>query len=493
MADKVIPLKAALRVFLKSLPVGCRFNIVFFGSYYRSIWQGPVLYTRETLSEAQNRVDALVADMGGTELFGAVKGVLGVEGGVKRETELMVLTDGEVWGLEELQLYVGRVRQQSGGKVRVFTLGLGRNVSHALVEGLARVGGGTSVILPPGEEETALRGRVVGILKCALGVHVGKYSLQIEYETEDNDGYESDGTAFEDLPTITSAPPAKKPRISLFSPGTDLHRRSPTPTDEKFANRFGHLKALSCPVPLQAPYDIPQMFPLDRTTVYVVFPPSPKPRTPRSVTLQATTIAGDELYLSIPITRVEKPNTTIHALAARAQLRDLEEGRSWVHESVKGDDVMRLDEYVEREGEKVGVEAGIAGKWTSFIAIEKGGEKEIGKGKNRAPEAGNGEASDGSDDAKVLTPAFSVPLEEVLEPEAKATRKRAAPGEHPAEKNGVAGTIKYVYDSTTLPISKPSINQQLASPDRHIGVTMFASRQGMFIQTSKYMYLLDGG
>lgn len=369
MADKVIPLRSALRVFLKSLPVGCRFNIVGFGTDHYSLWPTPRPYTRETLQEAEYHASTIAADMGGTELLPAVEAV--VEQEVQRELEVMVLTDGEVWGLEMLLECVRGARKKTGGLLRVFSLGMGRGVSHALVEGLARAGGGTSVVLPSGEEEAGLAGKVVGMLRCALGAHVDGYKLEVEYEPEDD----SEGTVGdkpEERPPpaeqLLASPPAKKPRIiSLFSPDTDQNRRSPTPIDEKFRNRFVHLAPLPPPIPLQTPYEIPPLFAFDRTTVYLSLQTS---RIPTSITFNATTPAGDTLTLSIPVARAHE-GATIHALAARAQLRDLEEGRSWVHAAV----TERVEEYVEREGERVGVEWGIAGRWTSFVAMEDGQEK----------------------------------------------------------------------------------------------------------------------
>ncbi|CUS07915.1 unnamed protein product [Tuber aestivum] len=55
-------------------------------------------------------------------------------------------------------------------------------------------------------------------------------------------------------------------------------------------------------------------------------------------------------------------------------LRDLEEGRSWLHSDkcgVPGGDPARVQEYVQREGEEVGMRWSLASKWTSFIGVEE--------------------------------------------------------------------------------------------------------------------------
>ncbi len=77
------------------------------------------------------------ADLGGTEILPAIKSTI-----ERRLTdlnlEIMVLTDGQV-NLDVLFRYVEKETEE--GDVRLFSLGIGRrDLSHALVDGLARVG-----------------------------------------------------------------------------------------------------------------------------------------------------------------------------------------------------------------------------------------------------------------------------------------------------------------------------------------------------------------
>lgn len=43
---------SALKTFLKSIPVGCMFNICSFGSRHSFVWPKSQLYSQDTLAEA---------------------------------------------------------------------------------------------------------------------------------------------------------------------------------------------------------------------------------------------------------------------------------------------------------------------------------------------------------------------------------------------------------------------------------------------------------
>ncbi|OBS79310.1 hypothetical protein A6R68_18301, partial [Neotoma lepida] len=61
--------KETLLLLLKSLPMGCYFNIYGFGSSYDKFFPESVKYTQETMEEAVKRVKDLAADLGGTEIL----------------------------------------------------------------------------------------------------------------------------------------------------------------------------------------------------------------------------------------------------------------------------------------------------------------------------------------------------------------------------------------------------------------------------------------
>ena len=61
--------KEAMLLFLKSLPMNCHFNIVRFGSSHRALFQEiTALYNEENVHKAEQLINHLKADLGGTEL-----------------------------------------------------------------------------------------------------------------------------------------------------------------------------------------------------------------------------------------------------------------------------------------------------------------------------------------------------------------------------------------------------------------------------------------
>lgn len=61
--------RAALQLFLRSLPPDCFFNICTFGSDYRLLFSRSRKYNDASLEAATKHVDSLDADMGGTEIY----------------------------------------------------------------------------------------------------------------------------------------------------------------------------------------------------------------------------------------------------------------------------------------------------------------------------------------------------------------------------------------------------------------------------------------
>jgi hypothetical protein len=105
--------------------------------------------------------------------------------------------------------------------------------------------------------------------------------------------------------------------------------------------------------------------------------PETTQKTPTSVILRGTSTHGP-LELEIPVDVLEQPGETIHQLAAKKAIADLEEGRGWLIDAKdeKKTDIKkrypgRFDEMVEREAVRLGVKFQVGGKWCSFVAVEK--------------------------------------------------------------------------------------------------------------------------
>ena len=136
----------ALQLCLRSMIPGCRFNIVGFGDTVESLFAGSQAYTEESLSAASRHVNALQADLGGTEILAPLQAVLGA-GRSELPRQVIVLTDGQVTNTDAVLALVSA----NAASARLFAIGIGHGASRHLVNGLARAGGGTAEFITPGE------------------------------------------------------------------------------------------------------------------------------------------------------------------------------------------------------------------------------------------------------------------------------------------------------------------------------------------------------
>ncbi|MAD85570.1 MAG: hypothetical protein CL912_21630 [Deltaproteobacteria bacterium] len=372
MAHNIPMLRSAMNVFLKSMPAGVKFNICSFGSRHSFLWEKSQSYTKENLQQATHHVQTFGADMGGTQTFGAIKGT------IERRwsdipLEIILLTDGDIQSQNELFDYINKQVEKSKGKIRIFPLGIGSGVSHALIEGLARAGNGFAQAVQDGER---LNNSVVRMLRGALTPHITDYTLEVKYEKDDDD-FEVIEKVTEGLKVLLSdsdkakSPEKPKATMSLFDTAVD-----PEKEDIKGLKDSNHyLPKVPTPKLLQAPHKIPSLYAFSRTTVYLLMSPETIQRNPTAVVLRATSEHGP-LALEIPIEVLPAPAQTIHQLAAKKAVQDLEEGRGWIYDAKNQDGILVRDVYpssfddlLEREAVRLGEKFQIAGKWCSFVAV----------------------------------------------------------------------------------------------------------------------------
>ncbi|KAL8744404.1 MAG: hypothetical protein Q9184_008001 [Pyrenodesmia sp. 2 TL-2023] len=384
MEYNIPTLKSALKVFLKSLPVGVRFNICSFGSRQSFLWPKSQAYSRDSLDKALAHVDTFRADYGGTEIFDALRGTIGNRHG-DIPCEVMLLTDGEIWDQNSLFTYLNGEVRKSKASLRLFALGVGDDVSHSLIEGVARAGNGFAQTVKNNEK---LDSKVIRMLKGALSPPTTDYSLEIKYDDQnaEEDDFELVEKVTDSLKVLlseekTPAKPGMKEEdkpMSFFddAPGKGGPEMPPS-AENATTDPFAHLPTISVPKILQTPQAIPPLYPFSRTSVYLLFS-GDNQKTPKSITLRAKSEHGP-LELEIPVEVLNSPGQTIHQLAARKAILELEEGRGWIYEAKRTDDAERLvkecypgrfDEMVQREAVRLGVRFQIGGKWSSFVAVK---------------------------------------------------------------------------------------------------------------------------
>ncbi|KAM6945990.1 von Willebrand factor A domain-containing protein 5A-like, partial [Aplochiton taeniatus] len=136
--DRINSARDTLLLLLKSLPMGCYFNIYGFGSRYDNVFPSSVEYSQTTMDEAMTKVKNMSADLGGTEILEPLKHIYPQPCLPSQPRQLFLFTDGEVGNTKEV---LDLVRSNSGSH-RCFTFGIGEGASSALINGMAKEGGG---------------------------------------------------------------------------------------------------------------------------------------------------------------------------------------------------------------------------------------------------------------------------------------------------------------------------------------------------------------
>ncbi|KIL86083.1 hypothetical protein FAVG1_10477 [Fusarium avenaceum] len=380
MGGQIPNLKSALEIFLKSLPVGIKFNICSFGSRFTFLWDRSQTYSQETLDKAVQHVQTFDANYGGTEMYQPFEATF-----QKRykdmNLEVFLLTDGEIWDQDRLFELINTEVAQSEGTARVFTLGIGAGVSTSLIEGIARAGNGFAQTVGDNEKMDKM---VVRMLRGALSPHITDYSLEIKYEkvdsSPDDDEFELVEKVAEGLKidtaeaSKTKESEAPKKPISLFDNSADDDDTDMTDAPA-IDNKYDHLPTVSVPRYLQTPSRIPPLFPFNRTTVYVLLSDATPDQQPKSILLKGTSRHGP-LELEIPITTATEKDSVIHCLAARKEVKELEEGRGWLTYAEDNSGKLLKEKHdghfsdmAEREAVRLGVKYQVGGKWCSFVAV----------------------------------------------------------------------------------------------------------------------------
>jgi hypothetical protein len=134
-------LRQALQLFIQNLHDECLFNVCVFSSTFASMWQHCKPITTQTTSEVLGYISRLKANMGGTEISKALQRTVDQKG-KSCSTQVVVFADGAIWNMREVNNYIITAKASYGDELRFFALGIGDQMSHELIEGIAKYGGG---------------------------------------------------------------------------------------------------------------------------------------------------------------------------------------------------------------------------------------------------------------------------------------------------------------------------------------------------------------
>ncbi|XP_056148994.1 von Willebrand factor A domain-containing protein 5B2 [Lampris incognitus] len=151
-------IKEGMVVALKSLPPGTMLNVVGFGTTIKALFTSSQPCTDVTLAQACEYVQGMRADMRGTNLLGAMSWVY--QQPIQRSCprQVFIVTDGTV-------INVGKVLElvrRNMCAARCFGVGLGLRACRRLLQGVAKLTGGTTEFL---DDEERLQPKLIKTLK----------------------------------------------------------------------------------------------------------------------------------------------------------------------------------------------------------------------------------------------------------------------------------------------------------------------------------------
>ncbi len=146
--DSIDQARMAAKGILDSLRPHDYFNIVAFGSNHRLLFSSLRVANPNNIKEALKFATNLQADLGGTELEGALHIALGFSSQKTISQDIILITDGEVWKIDET------INNATKGNRHIFSIGVGSSPAESLLKTLSAKTGGACEFVFPGESMT---------------------------------------------------------------------------------------------------------------------------------------------------------------------------------------------------------------------------------------------------------------------------------------------------------------------------------------------------
>ncbi|XP_078268866.1 von Willebrand factor A domain-containing protein 5A-like isoform X2 [Rhinoraja longicauda] len=93
---RILCARETLLLLMKSLPMGCYFNVYGFGNSFTSFFPASVQYSQSSMQEAVTKLKGVEADMGGTEILQPLSAIYSTPHVPGHPRQLFVFTDGDV-------------------------------------------------------------------------------------------------------------------------------------------------------------------------------------------------------------------------------------------------------------------------------------------------------------------------------------------------------------------------------------------------------------
>jgi len=129
--------KEALRLFINSLDIKTKYNIIQFGSTYHKMYSEDVEYTESNVKDTIKKINRIDADYGETKLLRPINYILDHYG--DSFTNVFILTDGKV---EDKKDVINSINKKRKKLLRFFTIGFGTDSDRDFCENVAKAGAG---------------------------------------------------------------------------------------------------------------------------------------------------------------------------------------------------------------------------------------------------------------------------------------------------------------------------------------------------------------
>ena len=181
-----------LTLLLKSLPLGCYFNIYCFGKSSYRVFHQSVEYNRDTVERAMEEIELMNPDMGQGDILPPLMDIYGTPCIPGHPRQLFVFT---CRAAENTEHVIDLVKGNAGSH-RCFAFGIGEGASSALVNGMSEHSGGHAQLITPTER---MQPKAMQSLRFSLQPCVTDIALEWN------------------LPDGVSATPLSSPVTTLFS------------------------------------------------------------------------------------------------------------------------------------------------------------------------------------------------------------------------------------------------------------------------------------
>jgi uncharacterized protein YegL len=168
--EPIQSVRETLRFLTRQLPSSCYFQIIFFSSCYRSVFNEAVPVSDASLATVSASLAELMAD-GGTQLYTPLQAVYRTPPRPGYVRQIFILTDGQVEREADILSLVAKNR----GSQRIFSLGIGDQVARAFIEELATRSTGHAVFVNPTNIQVAATEQ----LKSALQPSVTSPQIEV--------------------------------------------------------------------------------------------------------------------------------------------------------------------------------------------------------------------------------------------------------------------------------------------------------------------------